>query len=94
MIPIACEITRPFKDKPNNFYMDVHVIENPILEAIINAKDKWHTAPVIWVGNFPYRIFIISHRKDQVELYQMALTKTTQSVINMRKVKITLATAL
>jgi hypothetical protein len=91
MIPISCEITRPFKDKINNFYVGVPVVKNPILKAIIDAKDQWHTSPIIWAGNFAYRIHIISQNKEEIELYQMALSPKLV-VLNVRKVRITLAT--
>ena len=93
MIPIACEITRPITDKIHNFYKGVPVVKNPILKAIIDARDQWHTSPIVWAGNYQYRIHIISQTKEQVELYQIALS-SKNVVLNIRKVRITLATAL
>jgi hypothetical protein len=94
MNPVVCEITRPFAwdETVDNFYTRVPVNRNPILKAIMEAKDSWYSSPIIWVDNHPYRIQIISQTKNQIILYQMALFLHSKDygIINKRKVRIIL----
>lgn len=102
----SCQITESinsYEEKNNNnksekilnSFRYVSIIKNPILDAIIKVKNKWLLSPIIWIGNFPYKIKIILNNHKEVILYQLCLQilyktngKEYYNIINKRKVKI------
>lgn len=96
-----CRISLPvFKDTENpekilNNLTDVPVENNRILTAIMNSKNKWESKPIVWIGDYAYKIHIIKNTPTNIELFQMALEctfknnhKFSYKIVNKRKVQI------
>ena len=69
----------------------VCVEENEILRAIMRVADKWHTKPIIWVGNCAYKIMLLNKNREVARLYQMNVqydTKEKYRVVNKRLVEL------
>ena len=76
---VACLISLPVKAGAQddtakqilNDLLPVSVYRNRILDAIIKAYPIWEESPIIWVGDFPYKIELIEHAPSHSIFLQM-----------------------
>lgn len=106
MSVLSCAITRPVsagEEKINREWTEkvlcdftqVSVKSNALLKAIVEARSRWLTSPIVWVGNFPYKIKVLEQTQTRAVLLQMCVDfyhkkngKQAYSIVNKRKVEI------
>ncbi len=91
----ACYISKPITYGQDTSILNdmtkVSVANNEILRAIMRAQESWSASPIIWAGQYPYKIKIIKKSQDYVLMYQMFIEFPSEKVYkvkNIRKVKI------